>query len=127
MPDTIGQVLPFRYCEIQGHNFIIDQSSIEQVCAQIPFNDEAAHFECSDSTLNAVWELCKHTIKATTFCGVYVDGDRERIPYEGDAYINQLSHYCTDSSYQIARYTHEYLMQYPTWFADWNLHSVVMA
>jgi hypothetical protein len=127
MPDTIGEVLPLRYCEIAGQGFEIDEASIQQVCAQIAFDDDAADFECSDDTLNAVWDLCKHTIKATTFCGVYVDGDRERIPYEGDAYINQLSHYCCDSSYQIARYTHEYLVQYPTWFADWNMHSVLMA
>lgn len=129
MPESVGEVFPHRYCEIQGDGFEVDINSMTQVCAQIAFDDDAASFECSDDTLNAVWDLCRHTIKATTFCGVYVDGDRERIPYEGDAYINQLSHYCVDASpaYQIARYSHEYLMQYPTWFADWNMHSVFMA
>ncbi|HCD33024.1 MAG TPA: alpha-L-rhamnosidase [Phycisphaerales bacterium] len=129
MPDTIGEVLPFRYCQIQGDGFTVDEQSIQQLAAQVDFDDNAAAFESSSEILNSVWELCKHTIKATTFCGVYVDGDRERIPYEGDAYINQLSHYCLDAktSFQIARYTHEYLVQYPTWFADWNMHSVLMA
>lgn len=129
MPSDIGQVLPFRYCQIQGVGFALDEHSVEQIAAHIPFDDDASHFESSDPILNAVWELCKHTIKATTFCGVYVDGDRERIPYEGDAYINQLSHYSADfrSAWQIARYSHELLIQYPTWFADWNLHSVFMA
>jgi hypothetical protein len=32
---------------------------------------------------------------------IYVDGDRERIPYEADAYINMLSHYAVDSEYSI--------------------------
>lgn len=127
MPVEIGEVYPFRYCEIQGSGFIIAPDSVKQISAQIAFDESAADFKCSDDTLNAVWDLCKHTLKATTFCGVYVDGDRERIPYEGDAYINQLSHYAVDASYQIARYSHEYLIQYPTWFADWNMHSVFMA
>ncbi len=56
-----------------------------------------------------------------------MDGDRERIPYEGDAYINQLGHYCVDREYALARYTHEYLIQYPTWPTEWQLHSVMMA
>ena len=56
-----------------------------------------------------------------------MDGDRERIPYEGDAYINQLGHYCVDREYAMARYTHEYLIQHPTWPTEWQLHSVMMA
>ena len=48
-------------------------------------------------------------------------------PYEGDAYINQLSHYCVDHEYSLARYTHEYLLQHPTWPTEWQLHSVMMA
>ena len=51
----------------------------------------------------------------------------ERIPYEADAYINQLGHYCTDREFSMARYTHEYLMTHPTWPTEWILHSVLMA
>ncbi len=129
MPSDVGEVLPMRYCQIAGGGFTVDDSSLQMIAAHVTFDDDAAQFTSSDDTLNAVWDLCKHTIKATTFCGVYVDGDRERIPYEGDAYINQLSHYAVDfaNAVQIARYSTEYLMQYPTWFADWNLHSVFMA
>lgn len=42
----------------------------------------------------AIWEMCKHTMKATSFGRVFVDGDRERLPYEADAYINMLGWYC---------------------------------
>ncbi len=126
MPDTIGEVYPFRYAEIEAAAEI-DPGAVRQVCVLYPFDDNAASFVSSDSGLNTVWELCKHSIKATTFCGVYVDGDRERIPYEGDAYINQLGHYGVDQEYALARYTHEYLIQYPTWPTEWQLHSVLMA
>ena len=53
--------------------------------------------------------------------GLYIDGDRERIPYEADALINQLSHYALDTEYIIARNTFEYLMQHPTWPTEWHL------
>lgn len=126
MPDHIGEVFPFRYAEIEaGVGF--DPASIRQIRVQYPFDDSASAFKASKPILNEVWELCKHSIQATTFCGVYVDGDRERIPYEGDAYINQLGHYCIDSEYALGRYTHEYLIQNPTWPTEWVLHSVMMA
>jgi hypothetical protein len=56
-----------------------------------------------------------------------VDGDRERLPYEADAYINMLGHYCVDRSYATARHTHELLMLEPTWPTEWILFSVLMA
>jgi len=126
MPAHIGEVFPFRYAEIENATHM-DVADIRQLCVFYPFNDESASFSSSNDTLDAVWELCKYSIKATTFCGVYVDGDRERIPYEGDAYINQLSHYGVDNEYTLARYTHEYLIQNPTWPTEWQLHSVMMA
>jgi hypothetical protein len=70
--------------------------------------------------------MCKYTIKATTFAGLYVDGERERIPYEADAYLNQLSHYTTDREYAIARSTLEYFMKNPTWPTEWQQHVAMM-
>jgi len=127
MPADIGEVLPFRYCEVVGAPSGFDPSTVRQVRVHYPFDDEAARFTCSAPVLNDIWELCKYTMKATSFCGVYVDGDRERIPYEADAYINQLGHYCTDREFTLARYSHEYLILYPNWPTEWPLHSVLMA
>jgi alpha-L-rhamnosidase len=127
MPASVGEVMPFRYCEIVNSPSVLDASLIRQIAAHYPFDDDAARFTSSDAVLNDVWELCKYTIKATSFCGVYVDGDRERIPYEADAYINQLGHYGVDREYTMARYTHEYLIMHATWPTEWILHSVLMA
>lgn len=132
MPDEVGEVMPFRYAEIEdaagwGLGDPAAQSRVRQIAVHYPFDDSASSFESSSEVLNAVWDLCKYTIKATTFCGVYVDGDRERIPYEGDAYINQLGHYGVDQEYDFARYSHEYMIQKPTWCTEWHLHSVMMA
>jgi len=127
MPDYTGEVMPFRYCEIINSPSEVTASDVNQLVVHYPFNEKASRFTCSDTVLNDVWDLCKYTIKATSFCGVYVDGDRERIPYEADAYINQLCHYNVDSEYTMARYSHEYLIRHPTWPTEWILHSVLMA
>lgn len=127
MPAETGEVFPFRYCEIINSPCEIKPSMISQIAVNYPFNDDASHFECDSDILNAVWDICKYSIKATSFCGVYVDGDRERIPYEADAYINQLGHYCVDREFTMARYSHEYLINNPTWPTEWILHSVLMA
>jgi hypothetical protein len=124
LPDSIGVIMPFRYCEILNPGQDPSGLKIFRKEYYVPFNDSAADFTCSDTILNQVWDLSKYTIKATTFCGYYVDGDRERIPYEADALINQLSHYSTDASYEVARRTNEYFIGHPTWPTEWILHTV---
>lgn len=127
MPDYIGEVTPYRYCEIEGYTQTLQKDSITRLFVHYQFDNESSSFYSSDSTLNAIWDLCKYSIKATSFLGIYVDGDRERIPYEADAYINQLSHYAADKEFTMARNSHEYLITNPTWPTEWNLQSVLMA
>jgi len=127
LPEKIGIIMPFRYCEIMNCPVELEPSMVTQVAVHYPFNDDAADFKSSDAILDQIWELCRYSMKATSFCGVYVDGDRERIPYEADAYINQLSHYAVDREFSLARYSHEYLLEHPTWPTEWKQHSVMMA
>lgn len=127
MPAAIGEVTPFRYVEIDKAPVTLDKSSLRQLAVHAPFDDKAASFESSDPTLNAVWDLCKHTMKATTAFGDYIDGERERLAYEGDAYINQLSHYACDLDPRVARSTFERLLKYPTWPTEWSLQMPMIA
>ena len=127
MPGYIGEVYPFRYCEIENYPAPIKAADMIRQAVHYPFNDEAAHFQSSDTVLNRVWDLCKYSIKATSFAGIYVDGDRERIPYEADALINQLCHYAVDREFSIARYSYEHLTHNATWPAEWILQTVIMA
>ena len=127
-PPEWGVVLPFRWVEIEGWpGELPAQSIVRKSAFASTWDDKAATFECSDETLNRIWELCRYSIKATTFAGVYVDGDRERIPYEADAYINQLCHYYTDHDVQMARDTFDWLMKHPTWPTEWAFHMIFMA
>jgi alpha-L-rhamnosidase len=127
MPPEIGEVMPFRYAEIEDRDGRLRVEGVRQIRVTYPFDDDASYFVSSDSVLNTVWALSKYSIRATSFAGVYVDGDRERIPYEADAYIDQLGHYAVDREYTLARYSHEYLIAHPTWPTEWILHSVLMA
>ncbi|WP_114749768.1 sulfatase-like hydrolase/transferase [Pleomorphovibrio marinus] len=123
LPDSFPVLLPFRYAEIVAKK---QPESVTQQAYFGYFDEDQSHFSSSDTTLNQVWDLCKYSIKATSFAGVYVDGDRERIPYEADAYINQLSHYAVDWEYPIARRSIEYFMENPTWPTEWQLHVALM-
>jgi alpha-L-rhamnosidase len=126
LPDSFGVIMPFRYCEIENMPGIINPENISQKVYHYNFNDKSSFFTSSDTILNKIWDLCKYSIKATSFCGVYIDGDRERIPYEADAFINQLSHYSVDNEYSIARRTNEYFIDHPTWPTEWILHTVLL-
>jgi alpha-L-rhamnosidase len=126
LPPSFGVITPFRYCEIENLKTDLFTDNIKQKAFFYTFNEDASYFTSSDTILNQVWDLCKYSIKATSFCGLYIDGDRERIPYEGDALINQLSHYSVDAEYSLAKRTNEYFMSHPTWPTEWILHTVIL-
>ncbi|WP_077922973.1 alpha-L-rhamnosidase C-terminal domain-containing protein [Spirosoma sp. 209] len=127
MPDYIGEVLPFRYVEVELPNLSVRLDQLVRHTITYPFDETATTFTSSDSTLNQIWDLCKHTIRATTFTGYYVDGDRERIPYEADALINQLSHYATDAEFTMAKRSLNYLVFHATWPTEWSLQNILIA
>ncbi|MEX2564462.1 MAG: sulfatase-like hydrolase/transferase [Cyclobacteriaceae bacterium] len=123
LPDSFPVLLPFRYAEI------VAKKQPERLIQQAYFGyfeEDQSQFSSSDTILNQVWDLCKYSMKGTSFAGIYVDGDRERIPYEADAYINQLSHYAVDWEYPITRRSIEYFMENPTWPTEWQLHVALM-
>ena len=127
MPDSFPVIMPFRYAEIEGTGNDFDPNQAIQLAYFNYFDYSTSSFTSSDTILNQVWDMCKYTMKATTFAGIYVDGDRERIPYEGDAYLNQLSHYSVDNEYAIARLTIEsFFEKKPTWPTEWQLHVAML-
>ncbi|OAM90433.1 family 78 glycoside hydrolase catalytic domain [Termitidicoccus mucosus] len=129
LPESFGYITPFRYVEISGDSSALAPGKItlRQDFVHMPFDDNASAFESPDEVLNAVWDLCKYTMKATTAFGLYIDGERERIPYEGDAYINMLSHYACDLDPRATRATVEHLLEHPTWPTEWSLQMPMIA
>ena len=127
VPDYLDEIAPMRYCQIEDYEGEVVAEDVVRHTTIYPFDMEAAHFISDNPTLNAVWDLCRYTIKATSALGIYIDGDRERIPYEADAIINQLSHYTTDREYAMGRRTSEYLLEHPTWPTEWILQALIIA
>lgn len=126
LPDSFGIIMPFRYVEVGNATHPFSTNDLRQKAYFYSFDESKSYFTSSDTTLNQVWNLCKYSIKATSFTGLYIDGDRERIAYEADAYINQLGHYCTDSEYDMAKNTIVHFMSHPTWPTEWLLHTALM-
>ena len=127
-PDKRFPTIPFRYVEVSGYPGTLTSQNISQVAVNYPFDDAASAFTSSNTVLNQVWDLCKYSTKATTWLGVYVDGNRERCPYEADAYIQMLSHYAQDTqAYAIGRASLVDLIAHPSWPAEWAFNLVYAA
>ncbi|MDR9408355.1 MAG: alpha-L-rhamnosidase C-terminal domain-containing protein [Balneolaceae bacterium] len=128
LADHMPEVTAFRYAEIEGLEGDLKPEQVRQLALLYQFDDEASHFNSSSENLNQIWELSKHTLKVTPFMGVYIDGGaRERMPYEADAYVQQISHYSVDREFAIQRYTANFLIFNPSWPTEWHLHMVLMA
>jgi len=127
VPRARGQVMPFRYAEIENPPPGFRPEMISRRWLAYPLDEQASHFASSRDDLDAIWELCKYSIQATSFLGIYVDGDRERKPYEADTFIGQMCHYAIDREYSLARHSHEFLLQHSTWPLEWQPHSVLIA
>ena len=123
LPERFGVVFPFRYAEVMRG----PKTAFRQMAVNYPIDMNKSAFDCDSADLVRVYDFCKYSILATSFCGVYVDGDRERTPYEADAFINQLGHYAIDDDCSLARKSHEWLMEHPTWPTEWRQHSIMMA
>lgn len=123
----MGEVIPFRYAEIENAPAGFTAAHVRRVIWHVPFDDNASSFTSSAPELNRVWDICKHTMKATSAFGVYIDGDRERRPYEADILINQLGHYCTDAHYETARHSIDFIIAHPTWPTEWRLQTPMLA
>jgi len=127
-PPELGVVTPFRWVEIEGWTGELKPEHLRRRAAfASTWNDNAAAFHSSDEMLNRIWELCRYSIKATTFAGIYVDGDRERISYEADAYLDQISQYYTSGDVQMERDTFDWLLLHPTWPTEWSFHMIFIA
>ncbi len=127
LPEHMREVVPFRFAEVVSGSTDVVVSGAEQLALYYPFDENAARFTSSDARLNDVWGLCKHTLKATPFLALYSDGNRERMPYEADAFVQQLGHYAVDREYAVGRYTNQFLLWHPSWPTEWKMHAVFMA
>lgn len=123
--------MPFRYLEIDGWRGSLNPGEIvlEAVVANEAMATGRISFTGNSETarkLNRLMELGEHTMEATSFMGIFVDGDRERIPYEADGLINQLGWYVTTGDWKVPRRTIEALLRQPSWPSEWMVQLIFM-
>jgi alpha-L-rhamnosidase len=126
-PENFGTIMPFRYLELINCPGKLNFTDVVQERLLDEFNTNAAAFTSSSCALNQIWNLCRNSMQILSFDGIYIDGDRERTPYEADCYIHQLSAYAVDREFTTLRYSFEYLLQHPTWPTEWKFHMIFMA
>jgi len=109
----------FRYAEVVNWRGNFDASKIRALALGMPFDYTRSEFRCSERRLEEVWNLCKNTVAYTT-ADVFTDClTRERLAYEGDAYVTMLTHFCAEGSPEVARRTLAYLVGHPTHICEW--------
>ena len=115
-----GTVMPFRWLEVVRAPFPITARNVRQVPIYYPYDMAEEAFACDSPELVRVHDFCKHTIRATTYMGKFIDGDRERLPYEADSYITQLGTYAITSDHTLVRAMADYFATHTTWPTEWK-------
>ena len=126
-PQGTGIVAPFRYFELENFPGKLTSDDLQQMRLVSDFNPKASSFTSSSDALNQVWTLCWNSMRFLNFDGLYVDGERERRPYEADAYIHQLTSYAVDRDYLTPRRSFVYLQHHPTWPTEWKFYEIFIA
>lgn len=131
--ENFGQpVMPIRYVEIESDRELLEPFSVtlEAVVDRSYAKAGSIRFSGEGDVpgqLNRLMELGLHTMEATSFMGIFVDGDRERLPYEADGFINQLGWYTATADSTVPRRTLEALLAKPTWPSEWMVHMIFIA
>ena len=117
---AFGTIMPFRWLEVVRAPFQITATNVRQVPIHYPYDMTEESFACDSPELVRVHDFCKHTIRATTYMGKFIDGDRERLPYEADSYITQLGTYAVTSDDTLVRAMADYFATHTTWPTEWK-------
>ena len=121
-----GTVMPFRWMEVLVAPCPVSPDHVRQVPLYHPYDLSESSFKSDCDALNRVYTFCKHSIRATTYTGLFIDGDRERLPYEADSYITQLGTYAITSDQTLTRLMTDYLATHTTWPTEWKQFFIRM-
>lgn len=115
----------FRYVEIVGATEPVTADNLKALALVYPFDREAASFTSSDENLNQVYGLSKNTIESLNV-NFYTDSwTRERINYEADGYLQQLSSLYLMEDLSLGRYSMNYFKSNRTWPTEWPIYVVL--
>jgi len=117
----------FRYVQIENSPVPITTDMVHGWAIRTAFDEDASSFSSSDPLLDRLYEYTKYSVEATNQ-DVWVDSQaRERLPYEGDLLVNLDASDAVSADYALGRHSAEYLIDNPTWPAEYKLFSVEAA
>lgn len=115
----------FRHVDVLGAPAGLTAADLTAQAYLYPFDRSEADFACDDDRLTTLWRLSRDTIEATNL-DLYVDSwERERAPYEADAYLQLRAHLALSADARLARYSVDFLLQRRTWPTEWPLYLVL--
>ncbi|MGW9630288.1 family 78 glycoside hydrolase catalytic domain [Agromyces sp. NPDC055520] len=115
----------FRYAEVLGAPSGLTADDFPALAQVYPYDPDGAHFSSSDSSLNQVWELSRHTVDATNH-NLYVDSwTRERDAYEADSYLQMMANFFVSDDPTLGNYSLEYLLTGRTWPTEWPMYTIL--
>ncbi|MBE6389309.1 MAG: hypothetical protein E7043_03950 [Lentisphaerae bacterium] len=118
-------VREFRYAEIVNYSGELRPEDIAIRRIHAPFNDSSV-LKTDNKNMQAIWDLCKRTVKNTatdTFTDCFT---RERIAYEADAYLNMSASFAVTDSLLTARRHLEYQLYHLTWPVEWKQYLALL-
>ena len=118
LPSSILGVIPFRFVKL-----VTDAPesafTLKQLMLKFNAGKPMTKFHSSNDILNRLWTLSADTIESTSFSGIFVDGNRERQPYEADAYLSALAQHAMYADTTLARNSLAYLAGKPSAIIEW--------
>ncbi|MEN8704663.1 MAG: family 78 glycoside hydrolase catalytic domain [Nocardioides marinisabuli] len=115
----------FRYVEVVGAPAPVTAENLRALALVYPFDASASAFAASDPDIEAVYELSKNSIEALNL-NFYTDSwTRERINYEADGYLQQMSTLYLMDDLSLGRYSMDYFKNNRTWPTEWPIYVVL--
>lgn len=115
----------FRYLEIVGAPEPVTEENLKALALVYPFDRETASFSSSNENLNQVYQLSKNSIESLNV-NFYTDSwTRERINYEADGYLQQLSTLYLMEDLSLGRFSMNYFENNRTWPTEWPIYVVL--
>jgi len=124
------EYMQFRYASIEVKNAgspAFETLDVSAWVVRYPWSEKDSHFASSNATLDAVWRLCRDTLRTTSLDTATDSNTRERLPYEADSYITGLSRLALQAEYEWPRHSWRHNLNWPTWPTEYRQTAPLIA